>query len=59
MAKRAIACEMELDIRTVREQIGTEWKPQRRQREEPAPAKHDEWIRNRFPEPGYGATVVH
>lgn len=59
MAKKGIARELGLDIKTVRKWLATEWKPQRRQRDEPALAKHDEWIRKRFPEVGYSAKVLH
>lgn len=59
MGKKRIAREMGLDIKTVRKWLKTEWKPQQREREEPALAKHDEWIRKRFPEVGYNAKVLH
>lgn len=59
MGKKRIAREMGLDIKTVRKWLKTEWKPQQREREEPALAKHDEWIRKRFPEVGYNARVLH
>jgi transposase len=59
MAKKAIARELRLDIKTVRKWLAREWKPQRRQREEPALAKYDEWIRKRFAEVGYSAKVLH
>jgi hypothetical protein len=59
MAKKAIARELGLDIKTVRKWLATEWKPQRRERDEPALAKYDEWIRKRFPEVGYSAKVLH
>jgi transposase len=59
MGKKRIAREMGLDIKTVRKWLKTEWRPQRREREEPALTKYDEWIRKRFPEVGYSAMVVH
>lgn len=59
MAKKAIARELRLDIKTVRKWLATEWKPQRRERKEPALAKYDEWIRKRFPEVGYSAKVLY
>lgn len=60
MAKKAIARELGLDIKTVRKWVATEWKPQRRQRRAtPALAKYDEWIRKRFVEVGYSAKVLH
>lgn len=59
MAKKAIARELGLDIKTVRKWLATEWKRQRRQRDEPALTKYDEWIRGRFPEVGYSAKVLH
>jgi len=59
MAKKAIARELGLDIKTVRKWVATEWKPQRRQRDEPALAKYGEWIRGRFAEVGYSAKVLH
>jgi len=59
MGKKTIAREMGLDIKTVRKWLTTDWKPQRRERREPALAKHDEWIRKRFPEVGYSAKVLH
>ena len=59
MAKKGIARELGLDIKTVRKWLGTEWKPQRREHKEPALAKYDEWIRGRFPEVRYSAKVLH
>lgn len=59
MAKKAIAREMGLDIKTVRKWGEIDWKPQRRQRKEPALAKYEDWIRKRFPEVGYSAKVLH
>jgi len=59
MAKKAIARELGLDIKTVRKWIRSEWKPQRREREAPMLATHDEWIQKRFPEVGYNAEVLH
>jgi transposase len=59
MAKKAIARELGLDIKTVRKWATTDWKPQRRERKEPALAMYDEWIRKRFPEVGYSAKVLH
>jgi len=59
MAKKAIARELRLDIKTVRKWATTDWKPQRRERKRPEVAKYDEWIRKRFPEVGYSAKVLH
>ena len=59
MAKKGIARELGLDIKTVRKWSGTVWKPQRRQREEPELARYDGWIRKRFPEVGYNAKVLY
>ena len=60
MAKKAIARELDLDIKTVRKWIGTDWKRQRRERRQPAMlVQYDEWIRKRFPEVGYSAQVLH
>jgi transposase len=59
MAKKAIARELGLDIKTVRKWMGTAWKPQRRARRESSLAKHEEWIRKRFAEVGYSAMVLH
>ena len=59
MAKKAIARELGLDIKTVRKWATTDWKPQRRERKAPALAKYDEWIRKRFPEVAYSAKVLH
>lgn len=59
MAKKAIARELGLDIKTVRKWATTGWKPQRRERKRPELAKYDEWIRKRFPEVGYSAKVLH
>ena len=36
MAKKAIARELGLDIKTVRKWVASDWKPQRRERKEPA-----------------------
>ena len=59
MAKKAIARELGLDVKTVRKWLSREWKPQRRESQEPGLAKYDEWIRKRFPEVGYSASVLH
>ncbi len=60
MAKKAIARELGMDVKTVRKWIATEWAPQQRtRRDEPELTKHDEWIRTRFPEVGYSAMVLH
>lgn len=59
MAKKAIARELGLDIKTVRKWATTEWKPQRRERKGSALAKYDDWIRKRFAEVGYSAKVLH
>lgn len=59
MAKKAIAREMGLDIKTVRKWVGTEWTPQRRKSRGPALAEYDAMIRQRFAEVGYNAVVMH
>ena len=60
MSKKGIAREIGLDIKTVRKWIATEWRPQRRERKEPAAlSKYDEWIGKRFAEVGYSAKVLH
>jgi transposase len=59
MAKKAIARELGLDIKTVRKWIGAGWKAQRRKRRDTALAKHEEWMGKRFPEVGYSAMVLH
>jgi transposase len=59
MAKKAIARQLGLSAKTVRKWLATEWKPQQRRHEAPALIKHDEWIRKRFPEVGYNASVLH
>jgi transposase len=59
MAKKAIARELDLDIKTVRKWLGTEWKPQTRRRSASALERYDHWIRKRFPEVGYSAKVLH
>lgn len=60
MAKKAIARELGMDVKTVRKWIATAWAPQQRtRRDEPELTKHEEWIRQRFPETGYNATVLH
>lgn len=59
VAKKAIARELGVDVKTVRKWLVTAWTPQRREREAPELDRHDEWIRNRFPEVGYNARVLH
>ena len=58
-SKKAIARELDLDIKTVRKWSSEEWKPQRwRAREEELKA-YEEVIAKRFPEIGYNAEVLY
>ncbi|MEO8216413.1 MAG: hypothetical protein ABI718_04960, partial [Acidobacteriota bacterium] len=59
MAKKAIARELGLDIKTVRKWLAREWAPQRRGERTEILAPYAEMIRNRFPETGYNAVVMH
>lgn len=57
--KKAIARELELDIKTVRKWLAKEWKPQKRSPRGRDLAAFDEVIRRRLPEVGYNAMVLH
>ncbi len=58
-AKKAIARELGLDIKTVRKWLATEWSPQKRGKRSVIVAPYEEMIRKRFPEVGYNAVVMH
>src|SRR5882672_10041126 len=59
MAKKAIAQELDLDIKTVRKWSAEEWVPQRRAARGSKLAPFEEWICRRFPEVGYNAMVLY
>lgn len=59
MAKKAIARELGLDIKTVRKWSRAEWRPQRRRERGSKLAGYEELIRSRFSEVGYNATVLY
>ena len=59
MAKKAIARELGLDIKTVRKWTMQQWKPQRRTSRAREIDQYAERIRRRFPEVGYNAVVMH
>src|SRR5436190_2391206 len=58
-SKKAIARELELDIKTVRKWSAEEWRPQRRQAREGKLAEFEEVMRKRFSEVGYNAMVLY
>jgi len=58
-SKKAIARELELDIKTVRKWSRREWEPQRRRAHEVDLAPYGEVIARRFPEVGYNAMVLY
>jgi transposase len=58
-SKKAIARELELDIKTVRKWSRREWEPQRRRAHEVDLAAYGEVIGRRFPEVGYNAMVLY
>lgn len=59
MAKKAIARELGIDIKTVRKALSREWKPQRRVRKNKALlAGHEEFVAGRAPEVGFNGAVV-
>jgi transposase len=59
MAKKAIARELGLDIKTVRKWEQSAWKPQQRARRARELDEYEETIRKRFAEVGYNAVVMH
>lgn len=59
MAKKAIARELGLDIKTVRKWSEAQWAPQKRRERAVSLAPREELIRKRFPELGYNAVVMH
>lgn len=59
MAKKAIARELGLDIKTVRKWLAKQWMPQKRGERAGSLAPYAEMIRKRFPEIGYNAVVMH
>lgn len=59
MAKKAIARELGLDIKTVRKWLSREWSPQKRGERAEILAPYVETIRKRFAETGYNAVVMH
>jgi transposase len=58
-SKKAIARELDLDIKTVRKWSSEEWKPQRRPARVEELAAYEEVIAKRFPEVGYNAEVLY
>ncbi len=59
MAKKAIARELGVDIKTVRKWATVEWTPQRRRERGSKLAGYEDQIRSRFAEVGYNATVLY
>ncbi len=57
-AKKSIARELGLDIKTVRKWSAKDWIPQRRERRENVITPYAELIQGRFPEVGYNASVL-
>lgn len=58
IAKKAIARELGLDIKTVRHWCREAWQPQKRERKSSL-APWDEFLRARGPEVGFNAAVLH
>ncbi len=58
-SKKAIARELDLDIKTVRKWSSEEWKPQRRKSRGEELAAYAEVIAKRFAEVGYNAEVLY
>ena len=58
-SKKAMARELDLDIKTVRKWSSEEWKPQRRQARDEELKAYAEVIAKRFPEVGYNAEVLY
>jgi len=58
-SKKAIARELDLDIKTVRKWSREEWSPQRRQSRGEELKAYEEVIAKRFPEVGYNAMVLY
>lgn len=58
-SKKAIARELDLDIKTVRKWSNEEWKPQHRRAREEELKAYEEVIAKRFPEVGYNAQVLY
>lgn len=58
-SKKAIARELDLDIKTVRKWSREEWSPQRRQRRGVALMLYEDVITKRFAEVGYNAMVLY
>src|SRR5439155_20855045 len=58
-SKKAIARELDLDIKTVRKWSSEEWKPQQRRARGEELKAYEEVIAKRFPEVGYNAEVLY
>lgn len=58
-SKKAIARELDLDIKTVRKWSSKEWKPQQRRARVEELTVYEEVIAKRFPEIGYNAEVLY
>ncbi|MHB0970427.1 MAG: IS21 family transposase [Thermoanaerobaculia bacterium] len=58
-SKKAIARELDLDIKTVRKWSREEWSPQRRQSRGEGLKAYEDVIGKRFPEVGYNAMVLY
>ena len=58
-SKKAIARELDLDIKTVRKWSSEEWKPQQRRARVEELTVYEEVIAKRFPEVGYNAEVLY
>jgi hypothetical protein len=58
-SKKAIARELDLDIKTVRKWSREEWSPQRRQPRGVALMLYEDVIAKRFAEVGYNAMVLY
>ncbi len=59
MAKKAIARQLCLDIKTVRHWCKEDWQPQKREGRKSSLAPWDEFLRARGPEVGFNAAVLH
>ena len=57
-SKKAIARQLDLDIKTVRKWLGQRWEPQRRRRRKRKLERYAEFLRGRSPEVGFNAEVL-
>jgi len=59
LSRKAIARELDLDIKTVRKWLRRAWEPQRRPRQPRCVGPWEEFLRGRAPEVGFNASVLY